>query len=95
MTQQQQIADAVAPVVREWLDRCPGQPLVLRSRGDSVEASIGLGDDGRRITGQQAAQIIGVSYRTFQRADFFGILRGDDNRFSRLAVERCRDRRRG
>jgi hypothetical protein len=92
MTAQQQIAAAVMPIVERWLNTCPGQPLVLRADpcGESVEVNIGLGDK-RRVTAIQAAEILGISAKTFSRHGFYGLCRGTDKKFSRLAVERQRD----
>ena len=88
-------AQAIAAVADAWLRESPGRPLVLRAGPDgSVSASIGL-DNSRTVTGQQAADILGVSWRTFSRADFYGLKRGADRRFSRASVERLRDHRAG
>ena len=88
-------AEHIAPVVSEWLARCPGQPLVLRAdpASGTVCATIGLRDNSRGITAKAAADLIGVSLSTFKARAFFGLRRGSDRRFSRLAVERLRDNR--
>ena len=87
-------ADHIAPIVSEWLARCPGQPLVLRADpvAGTVEARIGLGSD-RSLSGAAAARGLGVSFNTFKRADFYGLRRDAGGRFSRLVVERLRDNR--
>jgi hypothetical protein len=87
------ISEAVVPVVDRWLRDCPGQPLVLMARGGSVECSIGM-QRRDQVSLADAARIIGVSERTFRRRDFFGLKRNHNNKFSRLAVERERDRQR-
>lgn len=89
--------DHIAPVVSEWLARCPGQPLVLRADpvAGTVSATIGLRDGSRSITAKDAAALLGVSLSTFKARSFFGLRRGSDRRFSRLAVERLRDQRAG
>lgn len=89
---QGKIAAAVLPVVERWLKTCPGQPLVLRAdpKGELVEVNIGMGDK-RRITARQAAEMLGVSEKTFSRHHWYGLTRGLDKKFSKLAVERRRD----
>jgi len=94
MTAPQQIASAVMPVVEGWLRDCPGQPLVLTSHGESVEATIGHRNRDA-ITLADAARLIGVSVATFRRRSFFGLRRSrGSNKFSRLAVERLREQQR-
>ena len=94
MTAPQQISAAVVPVVEGWLKDCPGQPLVLTAYGDAVEATIGYRNRDA-ITLADAARLLGVSVATFRRRDFFGLRRSrGSNKFSRLAVERERERQR-
>jgi hypothetical protein len=90
-----QMSNAVSALITHWLRECPSRPLVLRAdpRHGSVEAQIGLSTQAQRVTGRQAAEILGISYRTLSRAHFFGLQRGSDHRYSRLSVERLRDRR--
>jgi hypothetical protein len=89
-------ADSVLPIVQQWLAKCPRQPLVLRADpvAGTVQATIGLRDNARAITAKAAADLLGVSLSTFKARSFFGLKRGPDKRFSRLAVERFRDSRR-
>ena len=96
MTVHEKIAAAVMPVVKQWLDTCPGQPLVLRSdsHGEAVEVTIGIHNrDAIPLT--RAAELLGVSVATFRSHNFYGLKRGLNKKFSRLAVERQRDRMRG
>jgi len=92
--QRQAIAAAVAPVVEGWLRTLPFQPLVLRVNpaGDGVEARIGL-KDSSCVTGKEASEILGMSYKHFARSSFFGLRRGANRKFSRLQVERLKQRR--
>jgi len=86
------IAEAVAPIVDRWLSSAPGQPLVLTSDGaGGVEARIGLAD-ASRISGAEAARLLGITYRTFVRNSFFGLRRGADRKFSRLQVDNLKER---
>jgi hypothetical protein len=88
-----EIAASVGATAAAWLRTCPGQPLVLRSTPDGVEARIGLADRGARIGAADAADLLGVSRSAFYRNHFFGLSRGPDGRFSRLAVDRYKQRR--
>lgn len=92
MKNKAELVNAVEIVVSQWLDKCPGQPLVLRADplSGTVEATIGLGSK-RALSGAQAAEVLGISYNKFKAHGFYGLKRGMDNKFSRLVVERLRD----